>query len=87
MITQAACLISINGGSPQIIPLHRHGDIGIILKAFGFKPSEGYKILKQGFIDEMGNFYNREDALKIVIKCGQKSLPQNQTELFSEDLY
>jgi hypothetical protein len=42
----------------------------------------------QGFIDNRGDFHNREDALKIAILAGQikyKHSPEN--ELFSEDIY
>lgn len=90
MIVQAACRIAIDGVDDiQIIPLHRHGDMGKILKAFGFKPNEGYKILEQGFINEQGDFYNRKSALRHVNECGQQVLLGNfnTDELYSEDLY
>lgn len=89
MITQAACRVIIpNVEDIQIIPLHRHGDIGKIFEAFGFKPGK-CKIIEQGFIDNHGNFYNRKSALKHAIECGQLCLPGNfnSDELFSEDLY
>ena len=57
MIVQAACRVTIpNIEDIQIIPLHRHCDIGKIFAAFGFKPGE-CKILEQGFLDNHGNFY------------------------------
>jgi len=90
MIVQAACRISIDKiDEIQVIPLHRHGDINLILKAFGFKPGKGYQILEQGFIDEHGNFYNRKSALKHVNDIGQQCLLGNfgADELYSEDLY
>jgi len=62
LITRAACLVSINDGIPQVIPVHRHGDIGLIFKAFGFEPGKGYKILEQGFLDDKGNFLDRKKA-------------------------
>ena len=89
MITQAACRVIIpNVEYIQVIPLHRHGDIEKIFKAFGFKPGE-CRILEQGFIDNYGNFYNRKSALKHVNECGQQCLLRNfnSDELFSEDLY
>ena len=88
MITQAACIVSIpNVDKPQIIPLHRHGDIGRILNAFGFKPGKGYKILEQGFLDEHGNFYNRVSAMKEAKRCKQYLIGEEKEELFSENLY
>lgn len=89
MITQAACRVTIpNVEDIQTIPLHRHGDIGKIFEAFGFKPGE-CRIIEQGFIDNHGNFYNRKSALKHVNECGQQCLLGNfnSDELFSEDLY
>lgn len=89
MIIQAACRVIIPGVEDiQIIPLHRHGDIGKIFKAFGYKPNE-CRILEQGFIDDHGNFYNRKSALKHVNEIGQQCLLGNfnTDELYSEDLY
>ena len=89
MIVQAACRVYIpNMKDYQIIPLHRHGDMGKIFKAFGYKPGQ-CKIIEQGFIDQEGNFYNRKAALEHIKKCKQP-LPlknTNTNELFSEDLY
>jgi len=42
----------------------------------------------QGFIDQRGNFYTRQQALKLCIKNAQiKAGKYSDTELFSEDLY
>lgn len=47
--------------------------------------------VEQGFIDQLGIFYNRKDALKIAIDAGQINTRRIKTnpidELFSEDLY
>lgn len=89
MIVQAACRISIPGVSEiQIVPLHRHGDIGRIFKAFGFKPGN-CKIVEQGFLDEKGNFYSRKVAAQYMIDHGQKIRLEDfpAEELYSEDLY
>lgn len=88
MITQAACIVSIpNVDKPQIIPLHRHGDIGKIFSAFGFAPGE-CKIVEQGFIDNHGKFYNRKEASDYVIKRHQNIVRfPPADELYSEDLY
>lgn len=46
---------------------------------------------EQGFIDQWGNFLNREDALTVAIAAGQVNVRRQKTfpdtELFSEDLY
>lgn len=88
MIVQAACKVSIpNIEELKIIPLHRHGDIGKIFAAFGFKPGE-CKILEQGFVDSRGNFYNRKEALREAMRCEQLFVePIQHGELFSENLY
>jgi len=44
----------------------------------------------QGFIDQFGKFYNREDAMQVVKNSGQKiSYTRNRsaTKLYSEGLY
>lgn len=83
MITQAATKIVIDGLGERIIPLHRHGDLWKILKAFGFAPHKGYSVIEEGFIDAHGHFYSRERAAEIV-----KALGRDIGErLFSEDLY
>ena len=88
MIVQAACKVSIpNIEEFKIVPLHRHGDIGKIFAAFGFKPGE-CKILEQGFVDSRGNFYNRKEALREAMRCEQLFVePIRHGELFSENLY
>ena len=90
MIIQAACRVSIpNVKDVQVIPLHRHGDIGKIFKAFGYKPGE-CKILEQGFIDSRGNFYDRKKAFKEFMKCEQLPIePMNYIDscLYSENIY
>lgn len=45
---------------------------------------------EQGFIDQFGEWYNREDALKVVLKSGQPFNAKRNgcnKELFSEGLY
>lgn len=42
----------------------------------------------QGFVDNMGEFHTREDALVIAVKAGQvRNKTQPFDKLFSEDLY
>ena len=86
MITKAACEVLING-TLRVIPVHRHGDIGLIFKAFGFDPHKGYKILRQGFLDEKDNFLTREEAYHHAVECGQIESSGEEKELFSEDLW
>lgn len=89
MITQAACRVDIPGVEDfQIIPVHRHGDVGKIFKAFGYKPGE-CKVLEQGFIDSDGNFFNRKSAAKWMKEHWQKTRLGDYPgeELYSEDLY
>ena len=81
-------------GGEVILPLHRHGDGGIILKALGFEPGD-FKIIEQGFLTEEGEFLGRFDALCEAVECGQLSdLSDEQFEmiiasdkLMSEDLW
>jgi len=90
MIVQAACAIAIDGiDGIQIIPLHRHGDIGKILASFGFQPGKGYRIIEQGFLDEHGVFFDRRKAWYEAATNGQVSTIERRAipELFSEDIY
>lgn len=73
-----------------IIPSPRHGDKvsrTLIKKLLGDK---GFHSVEQGFIDQWGRFYNREEAWLIVQANGQ---PFNQERngptgrLFSEGIY
>lgn len=42
----------------------------------------------QGFMDNQGNFFSREESAKIALKAKQiDKLHYSSTELFSEDLY
>jgi hypothetical protein len=41
---------------------------------------------EQGFVDDLGNYYNRKDALQIAINAGQISKDFKQI-LSSEDLW
>ena len=42
---------------------------------------------QQGFYDEEGEFFSREEAREIVIKNGQCKDPRHVSLLFSEDLW
>lgn len=89
MIVQAACSVFVPSMKDlQIIPLHRHGDIGKIFKSFGYNPCD-CKIVEQGFIDNNGNFYTRKEAAKYMRDHLQKTRLGDYPveELYSEDLY
>jgi hypothetical protein len=61
----------------------RHADI-IASAMGGF-----FKNCKQGFVDENGKFYNRQEAAKHALACKQIDKLHYGTsgDLFSEDLY
>lgn len=50
----------------------------------------GHHRWEQGFVDQYGTFYDREQAFKLATERGQiqaKTGNSTSTELFSEDLY
>ena len=76
-------------GGEVILPLHRHGDGGKILKELGFETND-FKILEQGFLTEKGEFLDRRAAADHAYECGQliETAEEPRIEiLFSEDLW
>ena len=76
-------------GGEVILPLHRHGDGGKILKELGFEIGD-FKILEQGFLTEKGEFLDRRTAADHAYKCGQliEDAEIERIEvLMSEDLW
>ena len=70
----------------------RHGDIYSAMHDAGITPPKGAAI--EGFLDEMGSFYDRYEAYIVAMNNGQMSATARQLkrdrgerELFSEDLY
>lgn len=62
----------------------RHNDVFAKLIELGYKrPIVGV----QGFVDEDGKFYTREEAAKDVIESGQLKKIEWPPLLYSEDLY
>lgn len=55
----------------------------------GFDGRMKWKTAEQGFIDQMGDFYTREEAFKLAKENGQFKRRGDAAEgiLFSEDLY
>lgn len=52
----------------------------------GVRPVKGGQ--HQGFLDDVGNWLDRETAAQHALQCGQvKALKFNARELFSEDLW
>lgn len=66
-------------------PNRHHHVIHMIYEAIG-EPVSGEK---QGFLDDLGNFLDRRQALAHAIECNQLLNPDNHhpTELFSEDVW
>lgn len=89
MITHAAVLIFDKKQNKNvIIPCHRHCDALIILKRLGYSYTD-FRIIKQGFLDEHGNFLNRTDAYTHAVEHHQITPPQDVENyiLYSEDLW
>lgn len=70
----------------------RHGSIYSAMHDAGITPPRAAAI--EGFLDEMGSFYDRYDAYIVAINNGQISATVRQCkrekgekELYSEDLY
>lgn len=79
MIVKAAILL--NG---KIYTGKRHCNIIKKLVDDGFDtPIKG----TQGFIDHLGDFYDRKEAAKIVLETGQLKKLNWPPYLYSEDLY
>ena len=76
-------------GGEVVLPLHRHGDGGVILKALGFEPGD-FKIIEQGFLTERGEFLDRREAADHAYECGQLVETAEEPRidrLMSEDLW
>ena len=95
MIIRAAIKYYIKSLDKEIIiPLHRHCDGAIILKDLDYEPGE-FKIIKQGFLTDAGEFLDRAAAAEHACECGQLDwLGEEDKEsvlisecLMSEDLW
>ena len=72
-----------------VLPLHRHGDGGKILKDLGFSVGD-FKIIEQGFITDTGEFLSRRAAAEHAYECGQLTETAEEPRidcLMSEDLW
>lgn len=72
-----------------IIPSARHFDMTMRLMIVETGRKERLGGARQGFIDQHGNFYTREDACKIALANGQiiKRVGGDEGTLYSENLY
>jgi len=78
--------------SGLIIPSARHYDplMRKIIIAVGGNSCTIHDPREQGFIDQLGTFYNRKDAMEIAVKNNQirrPEVPKPLGHLFSEHLY
>lgn len=76
-------------GREVILPLHRHGDGGKILKDLGFNVGD-FKIIEQGFITDKDEFLDRREAADHAYECGQlvETAEESRIDmLMSEDLW
>ena len=76
-------------GGEIILPLHRHGDGGMILKTLGFEIGD-FKIIEQGFLTDKGEFLGRAAAAVHAYECGQLVETAEEPRidrLMSEDLW
>jgi hypothetical protein len=95
MIICAALEVQVEGlPYTTIIPCWRHGKGYEILRDLGYAPQTKYKVLREGFMDNKGEFLDRKEAFKHVKEIGQCNATQRyywedhgQEELYSEDLY
>ena len=90
MIICAALLLENKEQKEVILPCQRHG-IGYEMIR---KLHIDAKVLKEGFINHEGVFFDRCDALAHAIECGQLTQANrwykednHESELYSEDLY
>lgn len=78
--------VQLKGG--LVVPGARHLDMTmrLIIASLGVGSMQGSR---QGFIDQHGQFYTREEAWPIAEARGQivKRVPGAQGKLFSENLY
>jgi hypothetical protein len=73
----------------EIICAPRHFDPIMRAQMAASGNKAAWRTSEQGFVDQRGNFYTREEALKIALANGQrrKRCGGDATRLFSENLY
>lgn len=94
MITASAIKIKMKASNENvIIHCNRHHYGYYTLKMLGLKPDD-YERVSEGFINQKGDYFTREQAYQHAFECGQISATirekKEQTdckELFSEDLW
>ena len=90
MIICAALLLENKEKEEVILPCWRHGIGYAMIRELHIDA----KVLKEGFINHEGVFFDRCDALAHAMECGQLTQANrwykednNESELYSEDLY
>ena len=90
MIICAALLLENKEQEEVILPCWRHGIGYEMIRELHIDA----KVLKEGFINHEGKFFDRYDALVHVMECGQLTQANRwykednrESELYSEDLY
>lgn len=95
MIIEAALLVRVGETpTPIIVPCRRHGEgMAMLRDLFGGDRTK-YTVIEQGFINHIGEYFGRKEALNHAMICGQLNMTTIQTkrdrkedELYSEDLY
>jgi len=94
--TRPYIVCAANKHGEMIITGARHFDniMSKVIKAIWPVQEERQKVcgeMEQGFIDQWGNFYTREEAMHLIINTGQsfdvRSNGGTRTALYSEGLY
>ena len=87
MIERAA--IRFRGHVYSLPPPNRHHHVMRHIRettgaAYVYSPGDD-----EGFLDSLGNYLTREQALAVALRCGQVKVPADVRcgELFSEDLW
>lgn len=91
-IVCAANRFKLKDGGTLVIPATRHysKDMGAVIKAVEDKLVTRFVCDDdQGFVDQYGNYWTREEAMIIATYAGQVRIERggSEKELYSEDLY
>ena len=89
------CAACIKDGFIAVGPRHFDPTMREIIQYYGFAKNipanELWHNWEQGFIDQWGRYYNREEAMKIVLENGQRFDKERNggsgEDLYSEGLY
>jgi len=65
-------------------PARHHTIIGVLAQRPGHRPAD---VHDQGFVDDAGEFVDRETAARVAVEAGQIERPNWGSQLYSEDLW